>query len=139
MQETDAESEPDWNLVEETVLQSCPSRPEDVPTICQFAQKYGGGKNGKYVSMLLHFIACCVPDDRQLSTTFLAAFNDHKLESHEYSQDFVIAAVMCQANCPDSEIKNGIGTFIKDSNTIFSRHIKDEASCSRVKSPPAAT
>jgi hypothetical protein len=118
--------EPNWQVIEQIVLQSEPPRPEEVPTICQFVQKFGGGKNGQYVKMMIEFMACCVPDDREIAASFLRAFNDLKLQEHELCPDFVAAAIMCQANCPQEDVKHGVCSFIKDTSvTKLEKSLKE--------------
>ena len=55
---------PDWKTIAAAVKQSEPPHPEDIPNICSFVQKFGGGQSGRYIEEINEFVKACVPAGR---------------------------------------------------------------------------
>ena len=105
---------PNWSEIQSIVLQSESPNKEDVPHVCAFVQKYGGGVKGQFVEEISDFTRVVVPADREVEGSYLNAFCKLKLAQEELSPDFVVACVLAQATCPDDKVKNGVCKFIKD-------------------------
>ena len=107
----------DFTAIAANVLQSQPRHPEMIPQICEFVQKYGGGRNGQYVKEINTFVALCCQSDRTLTGRFLEAFTKLRLTTAELCPDFVAASIKMHLNAPDDKVIAGVSRFLKEVKT----------------------
>ena len=100
----------DWSVVKTIVLQSEPVGADDIPTLCLFVQKYGGGTSGKFLHEIKDYAAACMPAGVKISPSYLQSIVDLKLEEEEMCPDLVVALV--QAQSCDLKVVDGFSRLI---------------------------
>ena len=106
---------PDWDVVRRRAAQSEPKCADDIPYLCNFVQKYGGGISGGYIKEINEFVKYCVPNDRKVAGSFFESLSKLKLEGHELCPLFVMAVIKAQAKCPQDKVHSHVCRYITNS------------------------
>ena len=102
---------PDWNAVEQIVLQSEPPNADSIAILCNWVVKYGAHS----ADALKDFVYTCVPADREINVDVLVAVSKWPADADNTFPEVALALVMAEYNCPADKIEHGVCKFLKPS------------------------
>jgi len=110
----------DWGRITEDA-QLYSTKPQEVPVLCDFLQKWSGSKKEMFIDPLLGFVKAFVPAGVELPSDFWQTICGLKIQPDDICTNFIYALIKHQAvNWNDKKLvisKQEIGTLEKTSAT----------------------
>jgi hypothetical protein len=115
-----------WDVLKKIIARRTQCSPDDVATLVQFAQKFGGGTSTAFVDDLAIFHRTFVPPNRVVPMATWSALAHLRTSVQELCPYFVYSVIKCQATCSQSKCDGDVAKFITTSeiNTLAT-HRKD--------------